>query len=154
MLDKLLGAVTSTDVTSATSQDIEQVKASVARDIETLLNTRPGYGPGQLANHPRTARSLLTFGLSDITSLSLASDRDRHRIVCAITRALQDHETRLSDVHVFVREDLSANAALCFSIHANLQVTSDSEPVAFDAVLHPGSNRYAVSNGPRALARS
>lgn len=152
LLDKLLLSVSGIHPAATLSLDIEQLKTSVARDIEVLLNARPSFTPDQLPVYPHTARSLLTFGLPDITSLSLASDRDRHRVVQAIARALEDHEPRLTDVEVFVRENAPAISGLCFSIHGKLKLSPSAEPVAFDAVLHPGSNRYAVSSDRRSLA--
>ncbi len=112
-----------------------QVKAAVARDIETLLNTRPGYMPAQLRGFDQAVRSLLTFGLVDVSPLSLASDRDRSAIVRAITRALLDHEPRLRGVQVTVRESTAIGAGLCFASHARLHLQRSSEPVAFAAVL-------------------
>jgi type VI secretion system protein ImpF len=147
LLDKLLGMPDATSPGGAQGVGIAQIKAAVARDIEILLNTRPGYPPGQLGGHELAARSLLSFGLVDISPLSLASDRDRHAIVDAITRALCDHEPRLRDVQVAVREGPAVGAGLCFAIHARLQLQRSSEPVAFDAVLQPGNQRYAVSSG-------
>lgn len=150
LLDKLLGSA-GTQAGSATAPGLSlaQVKAAVARDIETLLNARPGPLRGALAAHPHAARSLLGFGLADISAASLASDRDRARIVDAIAQALRDHEPRLSEVHVSVRDAALPGSGLCFSIHAQLRLAPCVEPVAFDAVLHPGSQRYAVSSGAR-----
>ncbi|WP_298234726.1 type VI secretion system baseplate subunit TssE [uncultured Azohydromonas sp.] len=147
LLDKLLGTPQEQPGASAQGVDIAQIKAAVARDIETLLNTRPGYRPSQLSGFEQATHSLLTFGLVDISPLSLASDRDRGAIVRAITRALLDHEPRLRGVKVAVREGMPTCAGLCFTIHAQLQLQRSSEPVAFDAVLQPGSNRYAVTSG-------
>jgi type VI secretion system protein ImpF len=152
LLDKLLGMPDAASPGGAQGVDIAQIKVAVARDIEILLNTRPGYPPGQLGGHELAARSLLSFGLVDISPLSLVSDQDRRAIVDAITRALGDHEPRLRDVQVTVREGQPVGAGLCFAIHARLQLQRSSKPVAFDAVLQPGSHRYAVSNGGARVA--
>lgn len=155
LLDKLLvdAADTGSGRAATLRFSAEQVKDSVARDIETLLNTRPGHDPAALADYPEAARSLLTFGLTDITALSLASDGDRARIVASIGQSLADHEPRLTDVTVSVQEAHRPGEGLRFSIRARLQLNPEVEPVAFDAVLQPGSNRYAVARTPpRALA--
>jgi type VI secretion system protein ImpF len=146
LLDKLLGAAPHGPGGSALAFSVEQVKASVARDIETLLNARPGHDATQLAAWPRAAKSLLSFGLGDITSLNMASDRDRQHIVQAIRGALQAHEPRLSNVQVTLREVPGAGLHVHFGIHATLCLTPLQEPVAFDAVLQPGCQRYAVSS--------
>jgi type VI secretion system protein ImpF len=148
LLDKLFASeARATARGMAPRMTAEQIKESVARDIETLLNARPGLNADDVARFPNAARSLLTFGLIDIASMSLASDNDRRHITDAIRRTLADHEPRLSQVEVSVHEAAMVGAGLRFSIRAKLCLNPATEPVAFDAVLHPGSQRYAVSRG-------
>jgi type VI secretion system protein ImpF len=145
LLDKLLGDAHEGQRGVLARFNIERMKDSVARDIEHVLNTHASFSPEDLAAYPRAAKSLVTLGLVDITSLSMASDRDRQRIGDNIRDALTRQDARLRDVDVSVREDRSAQARLSFSIRAKLLLHPDSEPVAFDAVLHPGSQRYEVA---------
>lgn len=146
LLDKLLGADSDGSQRSTSPRwSIEQIKESVAKDIEALLNARPGFDVEDLEDFPHAERSLLTYGLTDITALNVASDRDRLRITESIRRSLATHEPRLVQVEVLVRETAKVGEGLCFSIRARLQLNPSAEPVAFDAMLQPGSNRYAVS---------
>lgn len=150
LLDKLLGSAgAQAGSGTAPGLSLAQVKAAVARDIETLLNARLTPMAGGLQAFPHAAASVLAFGLADLSAACLASDRDRARIVDAIAQALRDHEPRLTDVRVSVRDATRPGSGLCFSIHAQLRLAPCVEPVAFDAVLHPGSQRYAVSSGAR-----
>jgi predicted component of type VI protein secretion system len=48
-----------------------------------------------------------------------------------------------------VRDNLPGTAGLAFSIRAKLLLNPSVEPVSFDAVLQPGSNRYAVTKAAR-----
>jgi type VI secretion system protein ImpF len=146
LLDKLLATDVDAHGRGATPRmTVEQVKESLARDIETLLNARPSFEPRQMVGYPHVAHSLLTFGLTDISSLSVASDRDRLHITESIRRSLADHEQRLVQVEVTVNDSAEVGAGLRFAIRAKLKLTPSTEPVAFDAVLHPGSHRYAVT---------
>ncbi|WP_374588421.1 type VI secretion system baseplate subunit TssE [Ideonella dechloratans] len=161
LMDKLLGAdldaptrapspragTAEGDAPLATSPrwTVQQITDSVARDLETLLNARPGIEAASMPEHPLAARSLLTYGLTDLSALNVASDRDRLRITEAIRRALQVHEPRLTQVEVQVRPSAQVGAGLCFSIRARLRLDPCTESVAFDAMLQPGSNHYAVS---------
>lgn len=155
LLDKLLGEGVGTRGGGAASRfTVEQVKDSVARDVEMLLNAHPLFEPDELEAQPLVARSLLTLGLTDISSLSMASDRDRARITEALRRALADHDKRLTQVEVRVREADAGMAGLVFSIRAQLLLNPSVEPVSFDAVLQPGSNRYEVSRSARPAAAS
>jgi type VI secretion system protein ImpF len=145
LLDKLLGDALEGQRGVLARFNIERMKDSVARDIEHVLNTHASYSAEDLAGFPLAAKSVVSLGLVDITSLSMSSDRDRDRISANIRDALTRQDARLRDVDVSVREDRSAHAKLAFSIRAKLLLHPDSEPVAFDAVLHPGSQRYEVA---------
>jgi type VI secretion system protein ImpF len=151
LLDKLLGADGGNQRGGGTAPrfSVEQVKESVARDIEMLLNAHAPYEAEELHGLPHLAQSLLTLGLPDITSMSMASDRDRRRITESLRKALSDHDKRLTQVDVRVRENLPGTAGLAFSIRAKLLLNPSVEPVSFDAVLQPGSNRYAVTKAAR-----
>lgn len=155
LLDKLLGTEGQGPGRGATMRlSVDQVKESVARDIEALLNAHTCLDSEALAGFPHAARSLLSLGLVDISSLSMSSDRDRQRVQAAIVRALADHDPRLRDVDVQVLESRQPGAPLCFTIRAKLLLNPDVEPVAFDAVLQPGSNRYAVLRSDRRAPRA
>jgi type VI secretion system protein ImpF len=149
LLDKLLGEAGDLPGKTGASPryGLEQVKDSVARDIEMLLNAHAVFSQEDLAAYPHASRSLLTLGLADLSAMSLASDRDRRRITEAISRSLAEHDRRLTQVEVRVRESKTVVGSLTFSIRARLQLHPDSQPVVFDAVLQPGSHRYAVSKG-------
>lgn len=149
LLDKLLGEAGDAPAKAGASPrfGLEQVKDSVARDIEMLLNAHAVFSPEDLAEFPHASKSLLTLGLADLSAMSLASDRDRLRITNSISRTLAEHDRRLTQVEVRVRESKSVVGGLTFSIRARLQLQPDSQPVIFDAVLQPGSHRYAVSKG-------
>jgi type VI secretion system protein ImpF len=154
LLDKLLGETSDTAPRGVAPRwSAEQVKASVARDIELLLNAHATYTPDELAGLPMAAHSLLTLGLPDIASMSIDSDRDRLRITEAIRQALVDHDRRLQGVDVRVRPSERATGGVAFTIRARLQLQPGVEPVSFDAVLQPGSHRYAVARSdPRGPA--
>jgi type VI secretion system protein ImpF len=156
LLDKLLGIEGQGGPARGTHLrlSVDQIKESVARDIEALLNAHPGLSEESLVGFPHAARSLLTLGLADITSLSMASDRDRQRVKDSIRRALAEHDRRLREVDIDVRPSPQASTSLCFTIRAKLMLNPDVEPVAFDAVLQRGSNRYDVSRSDRRAARA
>lgn len=124
---------------------LEQLKDSVARDLEALLNTRVVFDETLRQAFPLAARSVAGFGLADFAGLSLASIHDRRRICSAIAGAVAAHEPRLRDVSVELELQRKTVNALYFSINAVLFVRPTQEPVAFDALLQPTSLQYSVS---------
>ena len=129
---------------------LEQLKDSVARDLEALLNTRVVFDPALAQEYPRAQASVVGFGLADFAGLSLASVHDRQRICTGIEQAVAVHEPRLREVRVELELHRQAINALHFSIRAVLVVNPAQEPVAFDALLQPTSLQYSVSRARRA----
>lgn len=124
---------------------IDQLKDSVARDLEALLNTRVVFDAGDGAEFPLSRRSVAGFGLADFAGLSLANVYDRQEICRSIEAAIAVHEPRLRDVQVELELQRKAVNALYFSITAILVVRPAQEPVSFDALLQPTSLQYSVS---------
>jgi type VI secretion system protein ImpF len=131
------------------SLTIDSVKATVARDIEALLNARCTLDESQLRGYVLASKSILRFGLDDFSSRSLASEKDRAFICDAIKRAIADQEPRLRNVQVAIDADTTGAKQLHFSISALLQLHPTAEPVSFDAVLQTGTQQYSVSPGSR-----
>ena len=124
---------------------LDQLKDSVARDLESLLNTRVVLDESFEKAFPLASRSVAGFGLADFAGLSLANVYDRERICASISSAIAAHEPRLRDVRVDLELDRKTVNALYFSINAVLFVRPAQEPVAFDALLQPTSLQYSVS---------
>lgn len=128
---------------------LEQLKDSVARDLEALLNTRVVFDAEMAASFPLAARSVAGFGLADFAGLSLANVHHRRQICSSIESAIAAHEPRLRDVRVDLELHRNAVNALYFSINAVLVVRPAQEPVSFDALLTPTSLQYSVSRHRR-----
>jgi type VI secretion system protein ImpF len=123
---------------------LDQLKDSVARDLEALLNTRMIFDESLVETYPLSHASVAAFGLSDFASLTLASIHDRQRICASIEHAIAAHESRLHDVRVTLEWRRKTINALNFSINAVLVVNPAHEPVAFDALLQPTNLQYSV----------
>lgn len=126
---------------------IEEMKETVARDIEALLNTRMVFTEEDLRRYPNCRRSVLTYGLSDFSGLSLASHYDREFICRSLEQAIARHEPRLTQVRVMLQVDSRATSVLYFAITAMLDVGPAHEPVTFDATLQPSTLQYSVTKG-------
>ena len=146
LLDRLTEGSSPAAQASDPRYSMDQMKETVGRDIEAILNSRPAWCPEELARFPHAAKSVITLGLPDISSLSLGSDADRRTIVEGIRSALLRGDSRLSSVQVSVRETTSATPVdrLVFSIRANVRLNPGTEAVNFDAVMRPGSSLYEV----------
>jgi len=127
----------------------EQLKDSVARDLEALLNTRLVVEPSLLHGYPEVRASLLHYGLLDFAAYCLTSSIDRAAVCAAIKEAIEAHEPRLRDVSATLDVQPGSVNRLNFVIHARLAALPGAEAVHFNAVLQPSSLHYAVRHGPR-----
>ncbi|AMR81457.1 type VI secretion system baseplate subunit TssE [Cupriavidus taiwanensis] len=148
LLDKLFDDEPHAPLPSALRQlSLEELKATVARDIESLLNTRIVHEDADFNGLPECRRSLLTYGLNDFAGLSLASFDDRQYICQSLRNAIERHEPRLQNVNVALSVNERATSVLCFGISAVLLVGPAREPVSFDAMLQPSTLQYSVTRG-------
>lgn len=129
----------------------EELKESVARDLESLLNCRCGYADDIFAGFPEALHSMCSYGMNDFIGLSLANPADRNFICRSLERTISIHERRLKQVQVLLEMEAGAINRLKFSINALLVVHPSTEPVYFDALLQPSTLQYSVSKSKRAV---
>jgi type VI secretion system protein ImpF len=146
LLDKLFGDGRNQPTSAVVRHlSLDELKGTVARHIESLLNARIAFTEERLAGFDECQRSVLTYGLNDFAGLSLASHDDRETICKSIQRAIERHERRLKHVEVELEVNVQSTNLLCFAIKAMLVVHPATEPVNFDAMLQPSTLQYSVS---------
>lgn len=125
--------------------NVRQVKASVVRDLENLLNCRRNIsllpeGLRQLAD------SVATYGLKDFTAENTSSQDVRQTIRKDVERAVARFEPRLRNVKVIVETGSQKERNLNFRISAMLVVDPIREPVTFNTYFDSIRKEYVVSN--------
>lgn len=135
---------------TVTRLSIDELKETVARDLESLLNTRIGPTDVLLSGFPECRHSLATYGLQDFAGRSLSSFDDRAHICALLEQAIARHEPRLRNVRASLELREGSINCLNFAITALLVVDAAQEPVNFDAVLQPTSQQYTISKSRRA----
>ena len=125
------------------SKNLRQLKQSVQRDLEWLLNTRQVAG-GLPSELKETNNSVAAFGLPDFTTLSIDSADDQKFIKREIEEAVRRFEQRLEGVVVSIEPVRPTERVLRFRIDARLKIDPAPEPITFDTVLQLGSGEYQV----------
>jgi type VI secretion system protein ImpF len=127
------------DVTSLRTegQDIRQMKLSVRRDLENLLNTRR-----RCVESPTDCKelkdSLVEYGIPDFTGLNMSVPAERERARLEIERVVRRYEPRLKSVAVTVQPDVNKfDRTLRLRITAVLRTEPIPERVVFDSELDP-----------------
>lgn len=150
VLDRLidLDRGTSVDPTSTWGQSVRQLKSTLCRDLEWLLNTRKPLielPPGC----ENLESSLLVYGIQDVSSLS-RDDMARHaQLAKDVERAVSTFEPRLANVKVSIASaEKGAEGGpvreLRFVVEGLLRIDPEPEQVVFDTVLEVSTGDYHV----------
>lgn len=134
------------------AQSLKELKDSVRRDLEWLLNSTripPAAEPPQAARE--LWQSVYCYGLPDITGMAVRSQQERHRLARAVEIAISDFEPRLQNVVVTIPPNMPSARVVHFQIEAMLKMEPAPERVFFDTTLELISGQYQIEGEtPRA----
>lgn len=128
-------------------QIIRDMKESLQRDLEQLLNTRwrCKQWPPDLSE---LRVSLVNYGIPDFTGIQFSSAERQEELRDVIESVLRNYEPRLSEIDVEIETDFDAQDRSCrFRIDALLMVDPAPEPVSFDTTLEPVTGDFSVKGG-------
>lgn len=129
---------------SAASSQLAQLRASVRRDLENLLNTR-----FRVVEPPEEYKqldiSLLNYGLPDLATVNITSLDKSKEFTRQLEGILRDYEPRFKSVKVHnVESKDKKDRSVRFRIDATLYADPAPEVVIFDSVLDPVSRTVNV----------
>jgi type VI secretion system protein ImpF len=131
------------------NQILRELKQSVRRDLENLLNTRwrcVSWPP----NLEELERSLVNYGIPDFTGANMAAPSERERLRRVIEQIVRRFEPRFKTVKVAVLGNADdQDRTLRFRIDALLYAEPAPEPVVFDSQLEPTTNDFTVTGQTR-----
>lgn len=129
------------EVRPARTLDRRGLRESVRRELERLLNTRCPFPAHRLADRPR---SVIDYGLPELTGFSAHSFDDRERLAELIRQAIAAFEPRLAGVRVRLEPVPGDALSLAGHIEAVFQGDSVTEPVSFHTAVETRSGKVVV----------
>ena len=123
---------------------LAQLRASVRRDLEWLLNTRTLLDPAN-SELEEARRSVAFYGLPDFTGVGMSSNREQNRLLVALETAISFFEPRFLDVKIILEPIDQLERQLKFRIEARLDVDPAPIPIAFDSVLQAGTGGFVLT---------
>jgi len=132
------------DVDIGQHQKLKQLRSSVRRDLENLMNARyrvmePSEEFTQL-NH-----SLLNYGLPDLATVNITDLDKRKEFTFKMEKILKEFEPRFKDVNVSYLENTdNTDRTLRFRIDATLYADPSPEVVVFDSILEPVTRSISI----------
>jgi type VI secretion system protein ImpF len=124
--------------------DIREIKASVIRDLENLLNTRKNIQQPP-PTCPEVTDSLFTYGLRDHSAENPKSPAVRQKLRQELEKIIATFEPRLQNVSVRAEAPGKGQRALRFRISALLVIDPVSEPISFDTYFDLNRSDFRIS---------
>lgn len=125
-------------------QQLKELRASVRRDLESLLNTRYRLLEPD-TEFEQLERSLLNYGLPDLATINIIDSDKKKAFTDKLTSLLKENEPRFKSVRVSYQENTKkTDRTLRFRIDATLYADPSPEVVVFDSILEPVSRTVNV----------
>ncbi|MCC7340650.1 MAG: type VI secretion system baseplate subunit TssE [Bryobacterales bacterium] len=126
-------------------ESVRRLKAALKRDMEWLLNTRHCPVMDEMEDDAgELKRSLLNYGLPDISSMSVQSGKDHTRILRQMEEAVEMFEPRLRNVRITLSPVTKGSRTLRFGMEGMLMIDPAPEQVRFDTLLELTSGDIEV----------
>lgn len=146
ILDRLLDEEPEVQVEADKSrhQHLRELRNSVKRDLENLLNTRYRMlAPPE--EFTQLELSLLNYGLPDLATINITSVDKKKAFTRQLEKILRDYEPRFKSVKVsHIDNKDKIDRTLRFRIDATLYADPAPEVIVFDSVLDPVSRTVNV----------
>lgn len=124
--------------------DIRQIRRSVIRDLENLLNSRR-FILSIPSEFKEVNNSLLVYGLRDFTSFDPRNPSIKQRLRNEVKQTISRFEQRLKNVTVRIETQEGNERNIRFRITGMLVVGPIREPVAFDTFFDINRGEYVIA---------
>jgi type VI secretion system protein ImpF len=126
------------------AQILSQLRESVRRDLENLLNTPWRWRSWSPELH-QLNRSLVAYGIPDVAAENLGSATARQDFFRHVERVIRTFESRFTNVRVEPVDNVNRlDRTLRFRVHAMLHAYPAPEPVVFDSALDTSTGDFEV----------
>lgn len=125
-------------------QLLRQLRDSVRRDLESLLNTRY-YIITPSDSQQELDKSLLNYGLPDLATVNILDSKKRNQFARRLEKTLLDYEPRFKSVSVSYQDNKdSLDRTLRFRIDAEIYAEPLPETVVFDSILESVTRTVSI----------
>jgi type VI secretion system protein ImpF len=126
------------------AESVRIFKTGLRRDLEWLLNSRRNPDqPGP--SLPETDTSVLQYGLPDFSTFSLASPKDRSKLINMLQSAIKTFEPRLANVKIVQLEFSSTGMrSIRLLLEGLLMMDPEPELISFDTTLQLTTGDFRI----------
>lgn len=151
ILDRLLDdAPTRSGNNDEVQQNLKQLRKSVRRDLENLLNTRLRViEPDE--RFVEMSKSVLNYGLPDLATVNIIDKTKKQEFITQLENLLMTFEPRFKSVSIQQVESADASdRTLNFRIDAVLYADPSPEVIVLNSVLEPVSRSVNIQEADHA----
>lgn len=125
-------------------QQLKELRNSVRRDLESLLNTRYRVVEPS-TEYTQLESSILNYGLPDLATVNIVDSERKIEFTQQLEKILRTYEPRFKTVKVkYLDNKESTDRTMRFRIDATLYADPAPEVIVFDSVLEPISRTVNV----------
>jgi len=131
---------------TASFQRIRELRQSVKRDLENLLNTR--FRISEVPeDFEQLDESLVNYGLPDLATVNLLDATSRKNFCRFLETTIQKFEPRFKNIEVSHVGNIDENdRSIRFRIEAVLHANPSPETIVFNSVLEPVSRSLRIED--------
>ena len=132
------------EIESGQDHKLIELRQSVRRDLEQLLNTRYRIvEPGE--EFTQVEQSILNYGLPDLATVNISDIEKRKEFTHRLEKILRIFEPRFKEIKVsYIENKDLKDRTLRFRIDATLYADPTPEVIVFDSVLEPISRTVSL----------
>lgn len=133
-----------TEIDQGQHHKLKQLRNSVRRDLENLLNTRFRVVEAP-EEYIELENSLINYGMPDLATINIIDFEKRKDFTAKLEKILKQFEPRFKEVNVSYLENKdNTDRTLHFRIDATLYADPSPEVVVFDSILEPVTRNVNV----------
>jgi type VI secretion system protein ImpF len=144
LIDRLLEEEAPEAPAAALSKAPNKLIDALRRDLEALLNTRQANVESIPTALEEARRSLLAYGLPDLSAFNFRSDHDQTRLALLMKNTITLFEPRLQQVRVTPQPLDGLKPALRFAIDGVLKIFPEDEHVIFETAIEPETGKCRI----------
>jgi type VI secretion system protein ImpF len=148
VLDRLLDSDPGSqrDVPKSRGQHLAEMRRSVRRDLEALLNTRQ-----RCISWPKDLQeldqSLISYGIRDFSSLNLGTNAEREAFCRDVEDVIRRNEPRFVSVSVTLLQNQDpVDRTMRFRIEALMYADPAPEAIVFDSFVDPAAREIKLGD--------
>jgi type VI secretion system protein ImpF len=132
------------DAPRSRHEELADLKQALRHDLENLLNSRRRGVPWPV-HLTELSRSLVNYGLPDLTGLDAATTESREELRRTLETVIRTFEPRFKTVRVHLLNNAEEmDRTLRFRIDGLVRVDPVAEPVVYDSAVEPAVGNFEI----------